>query len=298
MAHDFRLPPFSSLTAFDAAARHGSFTLAARELNVSQPAISRRVAMLEADLGMAMFAREIRPLRLTSNGKRLFEAWQASMGRLEEEVQYLRNVRPSSTMTIGASSCFASFWLLPRWPKLQAAFPNHNLRLLTGDFTDETDKLDLRIEFGPRRPEHLGRILEEKVFCVCSPAYLNGRVRKLSLAEIRERQLVRFGDEQTRWYSWKTWFAALGENVSESQLKTIQLDDYSLVIDAALASQGIALGWDGLLDPLLRSGLLVRVSEELVQSPRGYHVLCTDPEHNAAREICEWMIQTSSVSAY
>jgi DNA-binding transcriptional LysR family regulator len=285
-----RLPSFSSLIAFDAAARHGSFTLAARELNVSQPAVSRRIAVLEADLGMAMFAREIRPLRLTANGKSLFDAWQASMGRLEEAVEHLRNVRPGNSITIGATSCFASYWLLPRWPKLQAAFSNHSLRLLTGDLSDESDKVDVRVEFGSGRRENVGRILQEKVYCVCSPTYLQGRPRMLSLAELRESQLLRLGDEQKRWYSWKTWFAALGQNVREDKLKTIRLDDYSLIIEAALAGRGIALGWNGLLDSLLSNGSLVRVTNELAQSSRGYYVSCLNQEHEATREVCNWML--------
>lgn len=295
MDRQFRLPPFSSLTAFEAAARHGSFTLAARELNVSQPAISRRIAVLEADLGTPMFARDIRPLKLTPSGKRLLETFQASMGVLEDEIQKLRNTHTGNAITIGASSCFASFWLLPRWPKLQAAFPHHSLRLLTGDIVNEAEKLDIRIEFSAKRREHVGRILEEKVFCVSSPAYLQGRTHMYSLAEISKQHLISLDDKQNRWYSWKTWFAELGQDVEEEKLKTTYLDDYSLVIDAVLVGQGLALGWDGLLDPLLRSGALVRVSEEMVQSPRGYHVLCTNTEQKITHDICEWMIKASGM---
>ena len=294
MDRQFRLPPFSSLTAFEAAARYGSFTLAARELNVSQPAISRRIAVLEADLGTPMFARDIRPLKLTPSGKRLLETFQASIAMLEEEIQKLRNTHTGNAITIGASSSFASFWLLPRWPKLQAAFPHHSLRLLTGDIVDESDKLDIRVEFSSRRREHIGRILEEKVFCVSSPAYMQGRKTMYSLAEIREQQLISLDDKQNRWYSWKTWFSALGKDVQEEKLKNIYFEDYSLVIDAVLVGQGLALGWDGLLDPLLRSGALVRVSEEMVQSSRGYYVACTNPDQKVTLDVCEWMINAST----
>ncbi len=99
-----RLPPFSALNAFDAVARHGSFSRAALELNVSQPAVSRRVAALEADLGTPMFGRDTRPLRLTADGRRLFEVLRASLSRLEQVVQEIRGARPGQKIVLGRRS--------------------------------------------------------------------------------------------------------------------------------------------------------------------------------------------------
>jgi LysR family transcriptional regulator, glycine cleavage system transcriptional activator len=146
---------------FDAVARHGTFTRAALELNVSQPAISRRIAALEADLGTPVFGRDTRPLRLTADGRRLFEVLRASFSRLEQVVQEIRGARPGQKIVLGVDPGFASYWLLPRLPRLQAAFADYSLRILTGDFTDDRDDVDLLIEFGTgarleRRP-HIGR---------------------------------------------------------------------------------------------------------------------------------------------
>lgn len=295
MSTPSRLPPFSSLSAFDAVARHGTFTRAARELNVSQPAVSRRVAALEADLGTAVLLRDMRPLRLTPDGRRLFEVLRAGLSRLEEVVQDIRVNRPDRKIVLGVDPGFASYWLLPRLPRLQAAFADCSLRILTGDFTDDRDSVDLSIEFGPGRGESVGRILGENVFAVCSPGYLGARKRPLRLSELGEQRLLWLEDQHERWHSWQSWFAALGRPLRSKALKTVGFNDYSLVLGAALQGQGVALGWDGLVDQFLANGTLVRVSKESVRSERGYYVSCPDPDNQRALAVARWLIDSESV---
>lgn len=285
-----RLPPFSALHAFDAVARHGSFSRAAVELNVSQPAVSRRVAALEADLGTPMFGRDTRPLRLTADGRRLFEVLRASLSRLEQVVQEIRGARPGQKIVLGVDPGFASYWLLPRLPRLQAAFADCSLRILTGDFTDDRDDVDLLIEFGPGRASSVGRILAENVFAVCSPAYLAGSRHVLGLDELREQRLLWLEDQHERWYSWKSWFETLRKPLSAKTLNTVSFNDYSLLLSAALAGQGVALGWDGLIDQFLENGTLLRVSKESVRSERGYYVSCSARENLAAQRVAKWLI--------
>ncbi len=292
-----RLPPFSALSAFDAVARHGTLTRAALELNVSQPAVSRRVAALEADLGTPMFGRDTRPLRLTAEGRRLFEVLRATLSRLEHVVQEIRGARPGQKIVLGVDPGFASYWLLPRLPRLQAAFADYSLRILTGDFTDDRDNVDLLIEFGPGRASSVGRILGENVFAVCSPAYLAGRRRMLGLDELREQRLLWLEDKHERWYSWKSWFETLRKPLTAKALKTVSFNDYSLLLSAALAGQGVALGWDGLIDQFLESGSLMRVSKESVRSERGYYVSCTARENLAAQRVAQWLIGTDAATA-
>lgn len=285
-----RLPPFSSLSAFDAVARHGTFTRAARELNVSQPAVSRRIAALELDLGRPVFQRDNRPLRMTAEGRRLFEVLRASLSRLEEVVHEIRSARPGDAIVIGADPGFASFWLLPRLPKLQGAFPDCSLRILTGAFAGDRDEVDLLIEFGPRSARSIGRILGENVFAVCSPAYLGGRRAPLGLGELQAERLLRLEDEQERWYSWQSWFESLGRPLGQTLVQPVDFNDYSLLISAALAGQGVALGWEGLVDQLIGNGSLVRASRESVRSERGYFVSCPTADNASAHSVAQWLI--------
>jgi DNA-binding transcriptional LysR family regulator len=286
----------SALNAFDAVARHGTLTRAALELNVSQPAVSRRIAALEADLGTPMFARDTRPLRLTADGRRLFEVLRASLNRLEQVVHEIRGARPGQKIVLGVDPGFASYWLLPRLPRLQAAFADYSLRILTGDFSDDRDDVDLLIEFGPGRSASVGRILGENVFAVCSPTYLAGRRRIFGLDELRAQRLLWLEDPHERWYSWKSWFESLRKPLGSNALETVSFNDYSLLLSAALAGQGVALGWDGLIDQFLESGTLMRVSTESVRSERGYYVSCSTRDNPAAQRVAQWLIGTEAAS--
>lgn len=265
------LPPFIDLLAFDAVARHGTFTRAATALDVSQPAISRRVASLEEELGVQLFLRSSRPLTLTPEGQRLFDVLRSSLSRLEVVVQDIRSRRGEKTITITAGPGFSSFWLLPRLPELCAAFPDNDLRIMSGDRAFEATEGDLHIRFGDGHwpgQESL-KILGEEVYAVCSPALLGGRSAPLTLESLKRERLLQLSDPADRWYTWQSWFMATGSTL-KFRPRTIDFDSYSLLIGAAVAGQGIALCWSGLLEQYLQSGSLVRVSAESVKSSRGY----------------------------
>ena len=109
-----RLPAFSGLTAFYAAARHGTLTGAARELNVSQPAISRRIAALEADLGCALFDRARKPAQITEAGQQLLRALRSGFGQIEQVTDQLRQGSRNRVVTVLGPSGFVAYWLIPR----------------------------------------------------------------------------------------------------------------------------------------------------------------------------------------
>lgn len=266
------LPAFINLLAFDAAARHGTFTKAARELDVSQPAMSRRVAALEEDLGVKLFLRDTRPLTLTETGQRLFEVLHSGLSRLETLVEDIRNQRSGKALTITAGPGFSSFWLIPRLPSLCAAFPDYNLRIMSGDHSYDDPDGDVHIRFGEGHwsGEKAQKILGEEVYAVCSPSYLQGRGAPLPLEQLKLERLLELSGPVDRWYTWGSWFKAAGSAARERP-RTIGFDSYSLLIGAALGGQGVALCWAGLLDQYLQSGALVRVSLEAVKSDRGYY---------------------------
>jgi len=128
-----KLPSFSSLLAFDAAARHNSFTKAANDLNVSQPAISRRVSLLEDDLGVKLFDRSTKPMTITPTGDELFDILSSGLSRLEAKVDDIRSRSSNRKFTIIAFPGFLSYWLIPRLPYLRASFPDIDLRIITSD---------------------------------------------------------------------------------------------------------------------------------------------------------------------
>lgn len=269
------LPPFIDLLAFDAAARHGTFTRAAQELGISQPAISRRVAALEVNLGVKLFLRDTRPLTLTETGQRLFEVLHSGLSRLDALVKDIRSKVSDNVITLTAGSGFSSFWLLPRLPSLCAAFPQYNLRIMSGDRAYDAGEGELHIRFGDGNwpGQQSLKILGEEVYAVCSPSYLRGRTAPLPLEELQKEHLLELSnpaDPLDRWYTWSSWFKTVGA-ATHVHPRTTDFDNYSLLVSAALGGHGVALCWAGLLDAYLESGALVRASLEAAKSTRGYY---------------------------
>ncbi len=293
------LPPFADLLAFDAAARHGSFTRAARELNVTQPAISRRIAALEADLRLKLFDRATKPTRLTPEGRQLMETLRLSLSQIEATILELQRQSDSVRISISAAPGFLSFWLVPRLTALRSAFPDFEFSLMTGDQGSGEILSDIDIRFGdgnwPGRQSHI--ILSETVFAVCSPLFLASRTAPLEIATILEGPLLDLSDPLNRWYRWSTWLAAL-KQAPAGKLNTLEFDSYSTLVSAALAGHGIALCWSGILDQYLETGSLLRISEHAAKSHRGYYVttpMSTSRNAKLAR-VTSWLIKESVTS--
>jgi LysR family glycine cleavage system transcriptional activator len=289
-----RLPSFSNLIAFDAVARNGTLTRAAEELNVSQPAISRRLSALEADLGLPLFDRTTKPLSLTKSGSELFDVLRSGLSRLESVIGRLRGSRDSDVVTISAGSGLATYWLIPRLPKIQAAFPRHRLKIVSQSHNNEDDVSgDLQIRFGQGGwvDSMATKMFGENVFPVCSPLHLGRRKLPLSIENLKTAPLLDMKVTNQPWYDWHSWFEAVG-SPARAPLMALYFDSYPLVICAALAGQGICLAWDGLLDDFLNSGALVRLTPRYAESTRGYFVthdnnLAPDAP---ARAIARWLL--------
>lgn len=289
----FYLPSFSSLLAFDAAARHVTFTRAARALNVTQPAVSRRVAALEADLGVLLFNRSTKPMQLTDEGLELFDVLRSGLSRLEAVIADLRSRGGNRKFTIAASPGFLSYWLLPRFNELRDAFPDLELSFMTGDYGAPMAACDVQIQFGDGCWEGMisEKVLGEVVFPVCSPAYLNDNDDPFTIDGLHAARLLQLSDSYKRWYDWKSWLHTANLTVCQRP-KTIDFDSYATLINAALAGQGVALCWSGLLDEYLEAGALVRMSEHTLTSDRGYFVSYSD-RHDAdsfAAEFSNWVV--------
>lgn len=290
------LPAFIDLLAFDAAARHGSFTRAAAALNVSQPAISRRVGALEADLGVRLFSRETKPMQLTPDGLQLFEVLRSGLSRLETLVQEIRGRHHNRAFTIAAGPGFLTFWLIPRLPELRAAFPALDLRIMTGDQSDAAIVADIHIRFGEGGwpGVETRSILGESVYAVCNPVYLQGRKAPIGIEALKHERLLQLSDYKERWYEWRSWFEAL-DSPAAGPLNTFDFDSYALLIGAALAGQGIALCWEGLLDRYLENGSLMRISDEALASSRGYHATFRlgAAKDETARQVARWFAEAA-----
>jgi DNA-binding transcriptional LysR family regulator len=295
-----RLPAFSGLTAFYAAVRNGTLTGAARSLNVSQPAISRRIAQLEADLGCALFDRSHKPVQLTDSGRELATALRGGFDLIETATDRIRRAAKGRVVTVSGPSGFVAFWLIPRLGQLQEACPGTIIRIISMEHGEPGRIGDVTVRFGAQDPsaQQEIKILGEEVFPAASPLYLSRIQTPLTPDEFSNKALLTMEGSRRYWYDWPSWFDAIGRPMPAAA-QFIDFNAYAMVINAALAGQGICLCWSGLLDTFLDSGALVRLTHLSAASDRGYFMSLRDG--GAARPeaiaVLNWIAQSGATPA-
>lgn len=257
-----RLPPLQTLRAFEAAARHGSFTLAARELSLTQGAVSRQIQNLEHRLGVALFLRRDRGVLLTAAGRRYRQAVSEALDGIARATSEIAVGEEGGPITLGTTSALASLWLLPRLTTFRRHEPELDIRVLVSDrgFEHDSGDVDLAIEYSRagRDGDDVHPLFEEIVFPVCSPDYLDGRTRPARPGDLLQETLLDLEDDHPDWLGWTEWFRIAG--VAGAQFRRpVRINSYTMVLQAAVAGQGVALGWSRFVDGYLDAGTLVPV---------------------------------------
>lgn len=255
------LPPPNSLVTFESAARHLSFTLAARDLGVTQAAVSRQIRLLEDHLGVVLFAREHRALSLTDFGQRLFDSVSQGLGQIAQVAADIRREETSAHVTIASSVTFASYWLMSRIAQYRAQFPEVDIQLVASarsrDLSDSN--VDLAIRYGTGHwPGHEAYYLfDNDVFPVCSPLYLEQHGPLTALADLRKARLLHLAKFDRNWVTWASWFSEfkLGK---VPPARGLLFDNYMVLIHAAIRGEGVALCGRRLAEDLIHRQELVR----------------------------------------
>lgn len=303
MSEQDRLPPLQMLSVFESAARLASFTAAARELGSTQPAVSQRIVQLEAELGTPLFERGHRGVTLTADGQRLFEAVRQSMATIRDAVTDIRAARAKGALTIVTDAGFATYWLVPRLMDLRRLLPDINVKVVTSQlaFDPRRDHADVAIAFGDGdwSPCTATRLFPEQVVPVCSPAFRCAHPEIVAPADLCAAPLLHVQPaEPERWLGWNGWFAAHGLSAPPDEHGST-FNSYALVMNAAAAHQGVALGWMPLVDELIASGQLVALFDEPVTTQRGYFLVCPParPETPAAPAFRRWLFSACATIA-
>lgn len=289
-----RLPAFSGLTAFYAAARHGTLTAAAQELNVSQPAVSRRIAALETDLECSLFDRSRKPVRMTQAGRDLLRALHGGFGQIESAVAQIRQAAQTRVVTVTAPSGFVAFWLIPRLGELEAAFPDLTIRIISQEYGEAARPGDVVIRFGlpGEGPSGENRLLGDEVYPVASPLYLGKRSMDPARPDFARITLLTMEAARSHWHDWPSWFDESGQK-RPTGAKVLDFSSYAMVVNAGLAGQGVCLCWDGVLDSFLDTGALVRLEGPSARSARGYFARARDglAAGREVQDILGWIAQ-------
>lgn len=288
-----KIPSTAWLTAFETAARHQSYTKAADELALTQSAVCRQIAALEAFLGVRLFRRSSRGVALTEAGMRYRSRVAKRLDEVERDtVELMSQGSEGGVLELGVVPTFATKWLLPRFPDFMARHPGVrvNLSAQTRPFLFEGAGFDAAIYAGERQwPGTEGVFLmRENLAAVCKPG-LVPRDKALREAGWRKQTLLQ---QSTRPYVWRQWFSAQGMAV-EGDMSGSRFELFSMLTEAAIHGLGIALIPRFLIEDELRRGLLVEVGGQFCWSDRGYYLVYPEgkAENAALATFRGWLQQ-------
>ena len=283
-----------ALATFEAAARLKGFTRAAEELGVTQAAVSRQIKLLETELNTVLFVRGHRRVDLTPAGVVLAGALTGAFDQVSEAIDSVKRPTTSNTVTVGATLGFMHFWLLPRLPGFRAAHPDVQLRLVSQDsgFDLRRDAADVLIHYGkpPFDGARCVATLAEQVFPVAAPG-LSGLEQPLDRLPLIGCEWV-----EPSWLSWRRWAQMAGLPPMQ-KANALRFSQYTDAIYAAMEGEGVALGWQTLVDRHMRDGRLVRLGTSSVSPEEGHCLLLptTRVQGRGARRLTEWLIAAFEV---
>lgn len=290
-------PTLHSLIAFEAAIRHGSMTRAAEELSISQPLISQRIRALEDVVGGILINREQKPIAPTMAGSRYYNEIKGSLSTILRATESAKSDFQESQIKISINAYFgfAFHWLMPRLQRLQQAFPEYLFEIQpTNSLSDlVSSQADISFHYS----HHVGRyefeqlIIEEEVFPVCSPALADklGLTPGQQLSDLRDMPLLHKDVDDPRWPNWKSWSRVLSVQPSDFPI-SFRYNNYPLIVEAAIAGQGLCLGWKGLITQFIEEGKLIALGPKLTSSERGYMICSNYRSTFAVGNVIEWLL--------
>jgi len=276
---------------FELAARLGNFSRAADALNITQPAVSHTISTLEEYLEEALFYRSGPKLKLTEIGERLSRVTTQSFQAIEEVVDDIRSRdHRREVIMLSLSSALVMHWLMPRYEEFRKAFRDVDLQfqlspVSVGGPISNCD-LGLRLIEDKDGNSLEGNFAPERILAVCSKTYLqeHGSLE----APVCEHTLVQLREH---WFGWPEFAAKVGFHLPTPP-DQISFSDYSMVIQAAISGQGIALGWTSVVSQLIMNGALVQASPTVIETNRSYHLVPSSqrPMRPIVKEVRDWMI--------
>ena len=286
-----RLPSWNLLVAFEAVARHGNFSRAATELNVLQPAISRRVGLLEKELGVNLIQRSRPHAKLTSDGQILFRAVTGSLTQVQMAVEQISRTPFDQTLSIGTTIGFANCFLMRRLSEFRNRYPDIPVELISRDMNDgySLENCDAITVFD--HPENLvgvtqAKIFDENMIAVCSPSYLEEfpvEGGNFSGHRLLHLPVGMHGED------WSMFLSSIDQTAPPPD-SSQRFTSFMVYLQAAINGEGIAIGWKHLLDDLIDSGQLINVSKHSVRTTRGYHCCITDrgKDKEGSHKFLDW----------
>lgn len=299
-----RFPPLNALRAFAVAGRHLSFSRAASELHVTPAAVGQQVRALEVHLGTALFVRQNRALALTEAGQALLPGVSAAFDQLGLSLEAFYRRGRTRPLTVSVEPSFGARWLLSRLDHFRERHPGIEIRLDATarlvDFARENVDVGIRYGGGEYPGLQADRLLEERVFPVCSPRLVEGPRALREPPDLAGHTLLHsdWNPDNPTWPDWEMWLQAAGvEDVDATAGPQFAgPDGYGLMLAAAVAGQGVALASSVLAHDDLQAGRLVRPFAMSVPQQYAYYVVYPigTAETSRAATFRDWLLAEAS----
>jgi LysR family glycine cleavage system transcriptional activator len=291
-----RLPPLNSLKVFEAAARHESFTRAAEELCVTQGAVSQQVKALEAGLGIKLFNRERQRLNITEAGREYLVVVRDALDRIAVGTERILQRQNAGVLTVSTSPDFAAKWLVHRLGHFVESHPGIDLRVSATlhhvDFARE--EVDMAVRHGEGNWPGLDavQLSAEQLFAVCSPKLLSGRRKLLNPSDLLKFPLIHLDSRA----EWSRWLRGVGVDDADAMHGPV-LNRVSMVIDAAINGQGIALARTTLAAWDLINGRLLRPLPDSLALSKTYWIIAPKVTSNLPKIVTfrDWLLAEAAL---
>jgi LysR family glycine cleavage system transcriptional activator len=290
-----RLPPLNALRAFEASARQLSFTKAAEELFVTQAAISHQIKSLEEHLGLKLFMRKNRALLLTEEGQSYYLDIKDIFTALHDATEKLLARGAKGAITVSMQPSFAIQWLVPRLNAFNQMHPEIDVRIKAVDDPDHslTEDVDIAIYYGRGHwPDvNAEKLHTEYLIPACSPLLLQGKKPLNTVHDLAQHTLL----HDTSRRDWKRWFKEVGVKGSNVNHGAI-FSHSSMVLQAAIYGQGVALVNSVLAKPDIDAGRLICPFEHVLISKSSFYIVCREHQLEVGKiaSFRQWVLDTVS----
>lgn len=296
-----RLPSLNGLRAFEAAARHLSFTNAASELNVTQTAISHQIRRLEQELGIRLFVRQNRALALTPEAKDYLPGVRAAFNDLRLATDRLLRKENDHVLTVSTLASLAAKWLLPRLSAFQEAHPGIDVRITTStsliDF--KNDDVDAAIRYGRGQWPGLRAdwLMADRLFPVCSPALLTGNRPLRCPEDLADHVLLHTSGGTSD--DWRLWLTAAGMPAQLSKHPGLTFDLSFMTVQAAIDGIGVAIGRTSYVEADIAKGRLVVPFKITLPADAGFYLVSPEARADSPKlsAFRQWLIASIQGSA-
>ena len=294
----YNLPSLNALATFEAVARHQSLTLAAKELGVTPGAVSRQIKILETEIGKELLVRQHKIIYCNQNGQSLYDSLRLSFSNLNKTISEFSSNNDDLTFSLGSTTAFSSLWLMPRLSQFWKKYPQIHINHILSDNSNDSasGNVDISIRYGSSNAKSTRSsfLFADEIYPVCSPKLARLYAGLTEIEKLVQLPLLQLQHDDKSWTDWRAWFRHF--NITSPLNNVSSFNNYLIALQATQDDQGILLGWDRLIRPLIAQGKLVRLMDVSFKPPGAYFLYLHNNKHlnTGATTFIDWLTRQNT----